>query len=201
VSGADAPWQSLPLAANAAAGGRRRIFKSRYSSISAFISEDEERLPDAYNDVELEIDAATFDMCRAGGVDARLARHVAHLFIRDPLVIFREKIEQLDDRRSVEHFENVQSTNWRSMRWKPPPADAPSIGWRVELRTMEVQITDFENAAFTVFVVLLSRVCLFFDMNLYIRECRAPCASATHTPPNRRPPRPSVRLSCLPAQP
>jgi hypothetical protein len=67
--------------------------------------------------------------------------------------------------------------------------------------TMEVQITDFENAAFTVFVVLLSRVCLFFDMNLYIRECRAPCASATHTPPNRRPPRPSVRLSCLPAQP
>ena len=42
------------------------------------------------------------------------------------------------------------------------------MGWRVELRTMEVQATDFENAAFTVFVVLLSRVILFFDLNLYL---------------------------------
>lgn len=33
---------------------------------------------------------------------------------------------------------------------------------------MEVQLTDFENAAFTVFVVLLQRVILFFDLNLYI---------------------------------
>eukprot|EP01084_Bolivina_argentea_P240354 403822_1 len=33
---------------------------------------------------------------------------------------------------------------------------------------MEVQLTDFENAAFTVFAVLLSRVILFFNLNLYI---------------------------------
>ena len=33
---------------------------------------------------------------------------------------------------------------------------------------MEVQLTDFENAAFTVFVALLSRAILFFDLNLYI---------------------------------
>jgi len=33
---------------------------------------------------------------------------------------------------------------------------------------MEVQITDFENAAFTVFVVLVTRVILAFDLNLYI---------------------------------
>ena len=32
---------------------------------------------------------------------------------------------------------------------------------------MEVQLTDFENAAFTVFIVLLSRVILYFDLNLY----------------------------------
>jgi len=31
-----------------------------------------------------------------------------------------------------------------------------------------VQLTDFENAAFTVFVALLSRSILFFDLNLYI---------------------------------
>jgi len=33
---------------------------------------------------------------------------------------------------------------------------------------MEVQLTDFENAAFSVFVVLLTRVILTFDLNLYI---------------------------------
>ena len=100
-------------------------------------------------------------------MDARLAAHVAHLFVRDPLVIFRERVE-LDDSSNSDHFENFQSTNWNNVRWKPPPPNAPGMGWRVELRTMEAQITDFENAAFTVFSVLLSRVILFFDLSLYI---------------------------------
>lgn len=33
---------------------------------------------------------------------------------------------------------------------------------------MELQMTDFENAAFTAFIVLLTRVILAFDLNLYI---------------------------------
>lgn len=33
---------------------------------------------------------------------------------------------------------------------------------------MEIQITDFENAAFTCFITLLTRVILTFDLNLYI---------------------------------
>jgi glutamate--cysteine ligase catalytic subunit len=33
---------------------------------------------------------------------------------------------------------------------------------------MELQLTDFENAAFTAFTVLLTRVILTFDLNLYI---------------------------------
>ena len=33
---------------------------------------------------------------------------------------------------------------------------------------MEIQLTDFENAAFTAFIVLLTRVILVFDLNLYI---------------------------------
>ena len=32
---------------------------------------------------------------------------------------------------------------------------------------MEAQLTDFENAAFTVFIVLLTRVILAFDLVLY----------------------------------
>lgn len=66
---------------------------------------------------------------RAGGVDAVLARHIAHLFIRDPLVIYKERIE-LDNATNSDHFENIQSTNWQTVRFKPPPPQSP-IGWRV----------------------------------------------------------------------
>lgn len=33
---------------------------------------------------------------------------------------------------------------------------------------MEIQLTDFENAAFTVFVILLTRIILTFDLTLYV---------------------------------
>lgn len=33
---------------------------------------------------------------------------------------------------------------------------------------MEVQMTDFENAAFSIFIVLLSRAILTFGLNFYI---------------------------------
>lgn len=64
-------------------------------------------------------------------------------------------------------WQNLQSTNWQTLRFKPPPPSAP-IGWRVEFRSMEVQITDFENAAFSIFIVLLSRAILSFGLNFYL---------------------------------
>ena len=41
-------------------------------------------------------------------------------------------------------------------------------GWRVEFRPSEVQLTDFENAAYVVFIVLLTRAILSSTLNLYI---------------------------------
>jgi len=38
------------------------------------------------------------------GIDHLLAQHIAHLFIRDPVSVFREKIE-LDDAVDTDHFE------------------------------------------------------------------------------------------------
>jgi glutamate--cysteine ligase catalytic subunit len=100
------------------------------------------------------------------GVDELLANHIAHLFIRAPLVIFSETIDQ-NDQVDSDHFENLQSTNWQHMRFKPPPPGS-NIGWRVEFRSMEIQITDFENAAFAVFIVLVTRVILSFGLDFYI---------------------------------
>lgn len=101
-----------------------------------------------------------------GGMDDLLATHFAHLFIRDPIVIFEEDLQELDLNKT-DHFENIQSTNWQHMRFKPPPADN-NIGWRVEFRSMEIQVTDFENAAFSVFMVLMTRAILSFGLNFYV---------------------------------
>ncbi|CAG8680374.1 5799_t:CDS:10, partial [Cetraspora pellucida] len=126
------------------------INKSRYDSIDCYISTDKTLKPE-YNDLDLVYDR---DICKKlmdNGVDELLARHISHLFIRDPLVIFKERLEH-DDGDYYDHFENIQSTNWQTMRFKPPPPNS-NIGWRVEFRSMEIQITDFENAAFAIFIV------------------------------------------------
>lgn len=145
--------------------GQRRIPKSRYASNSTYISTDS-RLRKEYLDPDLVFDQDIKQTLLDGGMDDRLATHFAHLFIRDPIVVFEEDLQELDLSKT-DHFENIQSTNWQHMRFKPPPADN-SIGWRVEFRSMEIQITDFENAAFSVFMVLVTRAILSFDLNFYI---------------------------------
>jgi len=160
--------------------GYRRLYKSRYDSISTFLyqgsSSDENqmnnRILNVYNDIPVPIDEDKYRELRGAGVDPLLSQHIAHIFVRDPLVIFDGAVEEVDDETQTEHFESIQSTNWQSVRWKPPPPRSgpndPHIGWRTEFRSMEIQLTDFENAAFTTFVMLLNRVILTFDLNLYI---------------------------------
>lgn len=139
-----------------------RISKSRYDSIDSYLSEDGEK----YNDVPLIYDEAVYNRLREGGIDHLLAQHIAHLFIRDTVSLFSEKVHQ-NDKEDTDHFENIQSTNWQTMRFKPPPPNS-SIGWRVEFRPCEAQITDFENAAIVCFVVLLTRVILSYKLNFLI---------------------------------
>lgn len=160
-----------------AGDGVRVLRKSRYDTIDCYIGDDDriDRQADFYNDLLVTADKEHTARLKEAGVDEVLARHVAHLFVRDPLVIFGDRI-CINDFEDVDHFENLQSTNWQSMRWKPPAPHKASadrlsqahIGWRVEFRTMEVQMTDFENAAFVNFVMLLSRVILGLQLNLYI---------------------------------
>ena len=103
--------------------GTRKIATSRYCGVTSYISCQGERKC-KYNDVHVEIDDDAYALLLQSGVDDLLARHVAHLFVRDPLVLFEGMIEELDDAVATDHFENLQSTNWNSVRWKPPPAGA-----------------------------------------------------------------------------
>ena len=162
-----------------------RLIKSRYDSVSLFISDRAVNLA-LFNDEHVEVNADMFKRLLEAKVDAGLATHMAHLFIRDPLVMYDQMID-IDDATHNEHFENIQSTNWQTMRFKPPSADPKDpIGWRVEFRVMDVMPTPFENAAFSVFVVLLAKAiqkynCIFYtrmsvvDENMGRAHKRNPC--------------------------
>lgn len=139
-----------------------RINKSRYDSIDCYLSAAGEK----FCDIDVVYDQDIYQKLRDAGIDHLLARHVAHLFIRDPISLFSEKVDQ-NDEEDTDHFENIQSTNWQTMRFKPPPPNS-SIGWRVEFRPMEIQMTEFENAAYVVFVVLLTRVIISYQLNFLV---------------------------------
>lgn len=154
-----------------AGAGTRPLLKSRYDSVDCYLSDEAAR----FNDLPMAVDEEHLRRLTSSGVPETLARHVAHLFARDPLVIFADRLH-LDDEKDVDHFENLQSTNWQTLRWKPPhpakgtldKADPGHIGWRVEFRPMEIQMTDFENAAFTSIIVLLSKAILALGLDLRV---------------------------------
>ena len=143
-----------------------KINKSRYDSIDSYLTPE----GDKYNDIDLVKNDQIFNDLLSSNMDRLVAQHIAHLFIRDPLVLFKEKLmmdSSTKNENDMDHFENIQSTNWQTMRFKPPVLNE-SIGWRVEFRPIELQLTDFENSAFCVFVILLARAIIKFKLNLLI---------------------------------
>lgn len=59
---------------------------------------------DMYNDLEVPYDKESYDVLIAQGIDLMLAKHVAHLFIRDALVTYDDYAGK-DDMQCSEHFE------------------------------------------------------------------------------------------------
>lgn len=201
VAATDTRWDVISMAVDSRkADEMNTVRKSRYSTNSLYISDRPhlgERLGEL-NDLEITVNERAYDALIRCGVDPLLARHVALLFIHDPLVIFKdralkegqteediiregEKDWWVDDGtvyETTEDFENLQSTNWNAVRFKPPPhfmtpeqqafMGGSPIGWRVELRTPEVQLTDFENAACIMFITAVVQLILEEKVDLYI---------------------------------
>lgn len=76
------------------------INKSRYDSIDSYLSPQGEK----YNDVPLIYDQKIYEKLRENDIDHLLAQHIAHLFIRDTVSLFSEKIYQ-NDEQDTDHFE------------------------------------------------------------------------------------------------
>jgi glutamate--cysteine ligase catalytic subunit len=114
----NAPYEELN------AEGTRRLYKSRYDCISTYIYQGDashcdkitsgldNRVLNMYNDIPVPIDEETYHQLRSSGIDPALSQHIAHLFTRDPLVVFDGAVEEVDDETQTEHFESIQSTNW-----------------------------------------------------------------------------------------
>ena len=156
----------------------QRIPKSRYSCVDLFLGGKNKHFNRTFNDTEVPINEKVLHRLLENDVfpfDYDLAKHFAHLFIRDPVAIYEESIDQ-DRMTSTNHFENIQSTNWQTLRFKVPnqkatPDNKNAPGWRVEFRPLEVQITDFENAAYANFVFLISEAILILGekLNPYLK--------------------------------
>eukprot|EP01053_Blabericola_migrator_P002057 Blabericola_migrator_1__2056@NODE_1564_length_4265_cov_755_051453_g1023_i0_p1_GENE_NODE_1564_length_4265_cov_755_051453_g1023_i0NODE_1564_length_4265_cov_755_051453_g1023_i0_p1_ORF_typecomplete_len791_score171_19GCS/PF03074_16/7_5e123GCS2/PF04107_13/11GCS2/PF04107_13/0_015UPF0172/PF03665_13/0_27_NODE_1564_length_4265_cov_755_051453_g1023_i018594231 len=148
--------------------------RSRYGAVPMYIGTSPylKRHLTELNDVDLPINKEAYDQLRVAKMDEILAKHFAHFWMRDPLVIFGDKIK-LDNTTHVDHFENIQSTNWNCVRFKPPPVShdgktRSKIGWRVELRTPDLQISDFENAVLCSMSELLCLAILREGWQFYI---------------------------------
>lgn len=78
------------------------IPKTKYSSISAFISEHEMNLPE-YNDLKFPVNTEIMDfarhMSKEMGVplDEKLIYHLGVLFKRDAMIIFKDKVDVDDE--------------------------------------------------------------------------------------------------------
>ena len=141
------------------------IYKSRYSSVYSFISESP-MVHDFHNDYDkLPFDKDFFNrLLEETSVGPRLAEHIANLFVRDPLVIFDEHLETLDE-NDIAHFLNFQSTNWNCLRFKFPTHDDEVKCFKIEVRSMDMMFTPKENAAFCTFVILLIKAFKKFSLN------------------------------------
>ncbi|RVD93013.1 gamma-glutamylcysteine synthetase [Tubulinosema ratisbonensis] len=135
------------------------IPKSRFSSVDLFLNPPNKK----YNDVYYPTVPEYTQKLLENNVDKYVSEHISSLFVRDPMLSYHNTSIQDD-------FENIQSSNWRSVRLKLPIYSGKEeySGWKIEFRPMEIQLTAYEMAAFTNFTILLIKSIIHFKLNIYI---------------------------------
>ena len=100
----------------------------------------------------------------SGGMSQRFAIYYTSMFLRDPPKITRNDLNfDIDDSTNFRHLLQFQESNWPDVRLKVPINREE--GWKTEVRSMELQLTNYENGSFGVFVGLLVKLLTEFDIN------------------------------------
>lgn len=145
--------------------------RSRFDTTDVYLSEEGSK----YNLAQYDRDDSVYERLTNEGMSPELAEHFASMFTRDPYAVLEEDLNNFDE-DFVGNFDMLNSTNWRLLRFKPPPFSSAEsenrIGWRVEFRPTELQLTDFHNAAFATFIILLTKTILKFNLNFLIDTIR-----------------------------
>ncbi|GBE61346.1 glutamate--cysteine ligase [Babesia ovata] len=145
---------------------------SRFSTVSLYLSLEPYLLANytSLNDVLVPSRPDVYEACVSAGLDRVIARHFSAIMSRDPLVTFEQDLDAVDIHNTDEHFECFQSTNWNTVRLKPPPLKGSGypIPWRVEFRCCEAQLRDDESAGLACIIALMVRVILKERWNLYM---------------------------------
>ncbi|KIW68734.1 hypothetical protein PV04_04658 [Phialophora macrospora] len=146
----------------------------RWAPTSMYIADDP-RLRPEYNlpSIAGHPDRTITQKLQSKGMDAPLASYYANILARDPIAMTEKDLESYIEADAeadpdLDVFEILHSAVWPHVDFKLPSKKDGQAGWRVELRPLEVQLTDFDNAAFVVFVALLTRTILHFNLNFYI---------------------------------
>lgn len=167
----------------------KKFVKGRWSTISTFLSERSNK----YNDIKLNYIKKHYDYLVNNkfwcSKDDLLAKHIASLFIRDPLLVRKKDVNFIskygsndgdndndNDNLKRNIYDKFQFTNWHNVRLKAPLIDNAtekkenSFSWRVEIRPIARQITEYENAyaSFVIFIMLLTKAILFYKLNFYM---------------------------------
>lgn len=113
----------------------------------------------------LQYNEESYEKIRDAGVDHLFAQYIAQSFFRDIPVLFKELLNQ-NDKLDIDLHELNQKMNWPTIKLKQPTG--PDVGWRIEFRPCELQLTDFDNAAIACFNILLTRIILAYNLNFLI---------------------------------
>lgn len=138
--------------------------RSRVSSCTTYISPQANRYEDCHIR-DLDHDPAVKKALLEGGMDDQMAMHFAYLLARDPLFASNQELKA-GDVSKTSMCNGLLAGMYQTIRLKPPEGE--EAGWRVEFRPMESQVTDFENAAFCIFAILVARVIIESEHEFYV---------------------------------
>ena len=143
------------------------IYKSRYSNVYSYISSSP-YIQDHHNEYpKMPIDKEYYNKLINKGFNKRFAEHICNLFVREPMIVFEKKVK-VEDKEDPAHFISLMSTNWNSLRFKPPLVNDKDNFYKLEIRPADLQFSPFENAAINTFIILYSRILRYYGVNFII---------------------------------
>jgi len=143
------------------------LYKSRYSNVYSYIS-DHEYVKDHHNNYpKMSVDEEFVSKMKNKGFPNRFSEFIAQLFVREPMIVF-EKLVEIENKDDPSHFLNLMTTNWNSLRFKPPLEKDGDLYYKVEVRPCDLQLTSFENSSIVTFILLYTRLILNYDVNFII---------------------------------